>query len=51
MKFTQLAIADVWLIEPELIEDNRGEFGESLFLWRGWVSWTREIDFNDHPSE
>ena len=30
MKFTQLAIADVWLIEPELIEDNRGVFRRSF---------------------
>jgi len=30
MKFTQLAIADVWLIEPELIEDNRGIFRRSF---------------------
>lgn len=30
MKFIQLAIADVWLIEPELIEDNRGVFRRSF---------------------
>ena len=30
MKFTQLSIEDVWLIEPELIEDNRGVFRRSF---------------------
>ena len=30
MKFTQLAIADVWLLEPELIEDHRGLFRRSF---------------------
>lgn len=30
MKFIQLAIADVWLIEPELIEDSRGVFRRSF---------------------
>ena len=30
MKFTELEIADVWLLTPDLIEDNRGVFRRSF---------------------
>jgi len=30
VKFTRLSIADVWLLEPELIEDERGVFRRSF---------------------
>lgn len=30
MKFTELDIADVWLLKPDLVEDNRGIFRRSF---------------------
>ena len=53
MRFTQLSIADVWLLEPELIEDNRGVFRRSFcadeFKINGLIPTVLQGNISENP--
>lgn len=53
MRFTQLSIADVWLLEPELIEDNRGVFRRSFcadeFKTNGLIPTVLQGNISENP--
>ena len=54
MKFTQLSIADVWLLEPELIKDNRGVFRRSFcadeYKKNGLITTVRQGNISENPT-
>lgn len=53
MNFTQLSIADVWLIEPDLIEDSRGVFRRSFcaneYISNGLIPTVFQGNISENP--